>query len=79
MSATTCEICGNEYDKAFQVTQQGTTHTFDSFECAIQALAPRCAHCSCRVIGHGMEKNGQIYCCAHCATTAGARELRDRA
>ena len=34
----TCENCGNEYDKAFQVVMKGETHTFDSFECAIQAL-----------------------------------------
>jgi hypothetical protein len=25
---------GNDYDKAFQVTAAGATHTFDSFECA---------------------------------------------
>ena len=35
-----CEVCGNDYDKAFQVIQAGTSHTFDSFECAVQALAP---------------------------------------
>jgi hypothetical protein len=35
----TCETCGNDYDKAFQVTMNGQAHTFDSFECAIQALA----------------------------------------
>jgi hypothetical protein len=29
-----CETCGNDYDKAFQVSMNGTTHTFDSFECA---------------------------------------------
>jgi hypothetical protein len=74
-----CEVCGNEYDKAFQVVIHSQQHTFDSFECAIQALAPRCAHCGCRVIGHGMEKNGAIYCCAHCAVVSGAPELRDRA
>ena len=34
-----CETCGNDYDKAFEVTMNGTTHTFDSFECAIHALA----------------------------------------
>jgi hypothetical protein len=74
-----CEVCGNEYDKAFRVIIQSQEHTFDSFECAIQALAPRCAHCGCRVIGHGMEKNGSVYCCAHCAVASGAPELRDRA
>ncbi len=49
----TCEVCGNGYDKAFEVLASGRRHVFDSFECAIQALAPRCAHCGCRVIGHG--------------------------
>ena len=76
----TCEVCGNSYDKAFHLTTHaGDEHTFDSLECAITALAPSCAHCKCRVIGHGMEKNGAIFCCAHCATASGAPEMRDRA
>ena len=33
-----CDVCGNDYDKAFQVTQAGKTMTFDSFECAIHAM-----------------------------------------
>lgn len=73
-----CELCGNDYDKSFQVTMAGKSHTFDSFECAIQVLAPTCAHCRCRVIGHGVEADGAIYCCAHCAKHAGVRELVDR-
>jgi hypothetical protein len=73
-----CEVCGNDYDKAFQVVN-GTTHTFDSFECAIQALAPTCEHCGCRVIGHGVEAHGRFFCCAHCAKAAGEQGLRDRA
>lgn len=64
----TCEICGNDYDKAFKVTShEGRTMTFDSFECAIHAMAPTCAHCNCRIVGHGVEAGGAIYCCAHCA------------
>jgi hypothetical protein len=43
-----CEVCGNDYDKAFGVRSQGANHVFDSFECAIHALAPTCAHCGCR-------------------------------
>jgi hypothetical protein len=73
-----CEVCGNEYDKAFQVTRGGQSHTFDSFECAIQKLAPTCAHCGCRIIGHGMEANDKFYCCAHCAAQSGVRGLDDR-
>ena len=74
----TCEVCGNDYDKAFELTTSGGRHVFDSFECAIQALAPRCAHCGCRVIGHGTEANGEMYCCAHCAHHAGASQIQDR-
>jgi hypothetical protein len=66
-----CEVCGNNYPKAFSVTLAGDKpHTFDSFECAIQALAPKCAHCGCRVIGHGIEAGGQTFCCEHCSRHA---------
>ena len=74
-----CEVCGNEYDKAMEITVDGGTHVFDSFECAIHALAPACAHCGCRIVGHGMESDGSFYCCAHCAHEAGVAALQDRA
>jgi len=74
-----CDVCGNDYDKAFQVIQAGKNYTFDSFECAIHACAPQCEHCHCRIIGHGVEKSGRIFCCANCASHAGVKELRDRA
>jgi hypothetical protein len=74
-----CDVCGNDYDKAFTVIQGGARHTFDSFECAIQSLAPSCTHCGCRIIGHGLEDGGVYYCCAHCAKMAGVAGLRDRA
>ena len=73
-----CEVCGNDYDKAFQVVRNGEQHTFDSFECAIHALAPTCGHCGCRIIGHGVEADGSVYCCASCAREVGAEDLRDR-
>jgi Rieske Fe-S protein len=75
----TCEVCGNDYYLAFQVITAGVTHTFDSFECAIHKLAPVCAHCGCKVIGHGIEANGTFYCCAHCAHAQGARAIVDNA
>jgi hypothetical protein len=74
-----CEVCGNEYDKNFEVTMNGTSHVFDSFECAIHALAPTCSHCSCRIIGHGIEAAERFYCCANCARSAGVGGTRDRA
>jgi len=73
-----CEMCGNDYDKAFEVTVGGEAHVFDSFECAIHALAPTCAHCGCRIIGHGVEADGRMFCCAHCAGQEGVGGLQDR-
>ncbi|KRG68040.1 hypothetical protein [Pseudoxanthomonas dokdonensis] len=73
-----CDVCGNEYDKSFTINQQGNTGTFDSFECAIHAFAPTCAHCGCRIIGHGSETTDAIYCCAHCAEQAGDSGMVDR-
>ena len=70
---TVCEVCGNDYDKAFEVILNDEHHTFDSFECAIHALAPKCAHCDCHVIGHGVEEGGAIYCCFHCAEASGVK------
>jgi hypothetical protein len=73
-------VTGVRNDKAFQVTMSGgDTHTFDSFECGIHALAPVCEYCSVKVIGHGVEADGRFYCCAYCASMAGVGEVADRA
>ena len=73
-----CELCGNDYDKTFEVVMAGQKHVFDSFECAMTSLAPTCHHCNCRIIGHGIEENGVFYCCASCASKEGVRGVRDR-
>jgi hypothetical protein len=74
----TCEVCGNDYDKTFEITMAGSKHVFDSFECAVHALAPRCEHCSCTILGHGVEAGGAMFCCAHCASEEDVSGLRDR-
>ncbi len=72
-----CASCGNKYERTFTVTKDGENFEFDSFECAINKLAPMCARCGCRVIGHGVEHGDTIYCCAHCADQAGDKGLVD--
>lgn len=57
---TRCETCGNDYENSFCVIITGRTHTFDSFECAIYALASICGHCGCRVVGHGVQFDEQV-------------------
>ena len=41
-----CETCGNDYDKAFQVTLNGSSHTFDSF------VLSRPLHRLARIVAH---------------------------
>ncbi|GAB3259467.1 hypothetical protein GCM10027562_21990 [Arthrobacter pigmenti] len=73
-----CDTCGNEYDKTFTVTRGSESGTFDSFECAIHAMAPACSHCGCRILGHGVEAEGSMYCCANCARETGHAGVTDR-
>lgn len=73
-----CIVCGNDYDKSFTISKKDQTFEFDCFECAIHQLAPTCAHCGCKIIGHGMEKEDQFYCCANCAKAEGEKEFKDR-
>lgn len=74
-----CEVCGNEYAKPLRIEADGKQHVFDSFECAIHALAPACAHCGCRIIGHGMEAGARYFCCRSCAEKSGVHGLVDNA
>ena len=75
---TSCFVCGHDYDHAFTITtHDGQSHAFDSFECAIHALAPTCGHCGCRIVGHGVAVEARIYCCSHCARAQAGVELTD--
>jgi hypothetical protein len=77
MANRRCEVCGKDYEWVFQVvTAGGRTRTFDTFECAIEALAPTCDHCGCKIIGHGMEANGFLLLCASCAAARRERASR---
>lgn len=71
----TCENCGNTYDKAFTLIMDDKKHYFDSFECAINKMAPRCAHCNSIIIGHGIEAKNKFYCSGHCAKTEGYKVI----
>jgi hypothetical protein len=74
-----CDTCGNDYDKAFTVTRaDGRVGTFDSIECAAAGLAPICAQCGVRILGHGMEAGDRFYCGASCARKAGSMGVSDR-
>lgn len=62
-----CENCGQLHDKPFVLIKDGKEHTFDSFECAIDFIAPRCFHCNKLVIGREIHQDGEIYCSPDCS------------
>ena len=64
-----CDVCGTDYDKAFQIAIGGKIHTFDSFECALHVLAPACNHCGCLSSGELIEADGKLLC-SHCVPGA---------
>ena len=72
-----CETCGNEYPRPLTVTLDGRAHDFDSFECAIHALAPTCERCGTRILGHGAQNGDHLYCGANCARGAGVQGIVD--
>jgi hypothetical protein len=75
---TVCATCGNHATWTIEVREPGhDLLTFDSFECAIDRLAPRCAHCGCRVVGHPREADGMLFCCDHCATSRPEPSMAD--
>lgn len=72
-----CEACGNDYARLITVIRDGQPHEFDSFECAIQKLAPTCERCGIRILGHGVESGDRFYCGASCARSAGVHGAAD--
>jgi len=74
---TSCECCGNDSENTFTVIMNGSTHVYDSFECAIDALAPICAYCGARIIGaHWLSSGDAAYCNARCMQEACARAAK---
>ncbi|MGN0063973.1 MAG: hypothetical protein ACI379_07000, partial [Nocardioides sp.] len=59
-------------------THDGSRYDFDSVECAARVLAPACVNCGTRILGHGVQDEFHVFCCAHCARTSGATGPVDR-
>ena len=72
-----CEVCGNDYDKAFEVRAR-VGHT-SSIASSAPSTHWRLPVPIAAAGSSGMASaNGRIFCCAHCAGQEGVPELRDR-
>jgi len=76
--STYCEVCGNSHGQFFEVHLGGERHVFDSFECAMRAFSPRCGHCGCELLDHGIVLGDTLYCSTQCANDHSAREYERR-
>jgi hypothetical protein len=73
-----CATCDNEFEATFRVTTPtGDQFEFDSIECAATKIAPRCQHCGCVILGHGIQGGRHTFCCANCARKAGIEDVAD--
>jgi len=62
-----CMNCGLNIEKDYILYINGTEFTFDSFECAINFVAPRCSNCNTIIIGRGIKYSDEIFCGQNCS------------
>lgn len=62
-----CVNCGFNIEKDYILFINGTEYTFDSFECAVNFVAPRCANCNSIIMGHGIKYSDEIFCSQICS------------
>ena len=61
-----CTICDDQYGRSCRIPADDELHFMDSFECAFYTVAPRCRCCDRRIVDHGIETWGNIFCCTPC-------------
>lgn len=69
-----CEVCGKELGDSFEVHLGGRRHVFDSFECAMRGLMPRCSICGGIVLNTGLRIEDRLYCGEACAGSSSLQE-----
>ena len=62
-----CVNCGLNIEKDYILFINGTEFTFDSFECAVNFVAPRCARCNAIIMGRGTHHTDEIFCSPLCS------------
>ena len=61
-----CINCGENIEKDYILFINGAEFVFDSFECAVNFVAPRCAHCNSVILGPGVKQLDDTYCGTSC-------------
>ena len=70
-----CEVCGKSQEHYLEVHLGGERHIFDSFECAISGLMPKCSLCGCLLLGAGVQVGDRLYCSYACASLSSTMEV----
>ena len=70
-----CEVCEKSGDRCFEVHLGGEKHVFDSFECAIRGLMPKCPLCGSMILSSGVQVGELLYCSYACANLSSVVEV----
>jgi hypothetical protein len=62
-----CLNCGSSIEKDYILFINGAEYSFDSFECAVNFVAPRCSHCQSVIFGTGLKDAGVMFCNTTCS------------
>lgn len=73
-----CEVCGREQEPYFEVHLGGERHVFDSFECAVHGMMPRCGNCGGMILGPGIAVENKLYCGYSCASLSSIHDYEAR-
>jgi hypothetical protein len=72
-----CEVCGNHGNECFEVYLGKEKHVFDSFDCAMNGMLPKCIYCRCQIIGPGVQLNDVLFCSFECANDCHIRDFEN--
>lgn len=61
-----CEKCGLNIEKDYILFINGKEFTFDSYDCAVNFVAPRCAHCNSIIAHREIKHREEAYCSQYC-------------
>ena len=65
-----CDHCGSPKGNFFEVTKDGHSQIFDTFDCAIAATAEECRNCGCLITGKLLSSDSGSFCCQSCQDQA---------
>ena len=66
MNKLLCDVCNSELKTAIKVHYKNKYYHFDTIQCLITKLSPRCITCNCIIFGKQILSDNFIFCSNEC-------------